>query len=146
MIDDGSGASRHAKGRRFDGVPRDRVRGTGRLLNVASYRSPSQCPESIANLAPLEEYPPEEDYPYNHTCSCAWCNCGCSCISDEVKNGKAGVATIPLRELLVAANVPSLTRLTSFPRLGMALSRWPSSWSGHDPLSIDVVNKKRLIL
>lgn len=117
----------------------------GRFPSAAKYRSLSRYRESIANSAP-SEYLPEEDYPYNHICSCAWCNYGCSCISDEVKNGKAGVATIPLREIFVAADMPSLTRLASFPGLGMALSRWPSSWSGHDPWSIDVVSKGQPIL
>ena len=131
LIGDESGVSHRAKGRRIGGVCRDRVLGMGRSPSVAKNRSPSQCWESIANLALLEHLP-EEDYPYNHTCSCASCNYGCSGVNDEVKNSKARVATVPLRELLIAPDVPSLTRLAPFPRLGMALSRWPSSWSGHD--------------
>lgn len=88
----------------------------GRGRCVAMFRFPAQPWESKVGLAPwdFEELPLQEDYPCNRTYNYALCNFYYRIVSDPGSQVGRRI-TVPLWEILITANVPSLTSSTTLP-------------------------------
>lgn len=111
-------------------------RRTERFLSPAKSLLHARSQESTAGSVPRGFWPPllRADCPCSHICSCAWCNSGCHpalMTGSSPGEGGSRCANSPLREALIAANMPSFARLATSPGLGVALAWWTSSRTGH---------------